>query len=190
RRVSALQTRVSAPRYVSSRNAPPIAMASSSRAIGRSLPAAFESRARSSEPPSVPATAPSTPIPSPPIRARPAARTAAPLNPPVTSRAMKPMGALRLGVVGSLSTISSAIAQRLRTYGVAANPRKASGVVSSRSQPRRAAQLTTAGAVIERSPAMTPISSAVINGDMLEVYFQSQLSDARVARAQQRPEIS
>jgi hypothetical protein len=66
----------------------------------------------------------------------------------------------RLGVFGSLSLINSAIANRLRIYGVAANPRKASGVFSKCSQPRRAAQLTAAGGVMERSPATTPMRNA------------------------------
>ena len=43
---------------------------------------------------------------------------------------------------------------------MAANPRKASGVFSRCSQPRRAAQLTAAGGVMERSPATTPMRNA------------------------------
>jgi hypothetical protein len=73
---------------------------------------------------------------------------------------MNPTGDLRLGVFGSLSAISSPIASALKMYGVAAKPRKASQVFSNCSQPRRAAQLTAAGAVIERSPAAMPIRNA------------------------------
>ncbi len=45
-------------------------------------------------------------------------------------------------------------------YGVTAAPMNASGVPERFSQPRRAAQLTAAGAVIARSPATTPIRNA------------------------------
>src|SRR4051794_10005756 len=67
--------------------------------------------------------------------------------------------------------INSAIANRVRIYGVAANPRKASGVFSNRSQPSPAAQLTAAGGVMDRSPATTPIRSASKYGDIGAFFY-------------------
>ncbi len=54
--------------------------------------------------------------------------------------------------------------ERLKIYGVTAYTREASQVFSSLSHPRRATQLTTAGAVRERSPAITPIKNACTYG--------------------------
>ena len=81
-------------------------------------------------------------------------------------RNAKGPGAFRLGVFGSLSLINSAMANRLRIYGAAANPRKASGVFSRCSHPQRAAQLTAAGGVMLRSPATTPMRNASMYGDI------------------------
>src|SRR5438105_3442655 len=91
---------------------------------------------------------------------------AAPHNAPITIRPMNGTGAFRLGVFGSLSLINSPIASTLNTYGVAAKPREASQVFSRCSQPSRAAQLTAAGAVMERSPATTPMKNAKTKVDM------------------------
>jgi hypothetical protein len=101
------------------RSAPPIAITSSTRAIGRSFPPiAFTSRTRNSCPPRVPTPPPTTPANSPPIRDGPAAPKAAPHNPPVTRRAAKLAGALRLGVFGSLSATNSTTAPA-RSTGIA-----------------------------------------------------------------------
>ena len=89
------------------------------------------------------------------VMARHYYRTGDPI--PVTMRAPNPGGAFRLGVVGSLSATSSASARAVRIHGVRADPRKARPVDVRLSQPARAAQLTAAGAVMPRSPAMTPI---------------------------------
>jgi len=59
-----------------------------------------------------------------------------------------------------LSTTSSANAATVKTHGVTAAPKNSSGVPWRFSHPRRAAQLVTAGAVIERNPAVTPIRKA------------------------------
>ena len=69
-------------------------------------------------------------------------------------------GDRRLGVVGRLSLKISPRARRLRIQGVKVKPRKASGVSARLIQPRRAAQLTTVGAVRARSPAMIPMRKA------------------------------
>jgi hypothetical protein len=89
-----------------------------------------------------------------------AAPTAAPHSAPITIRAMNCGGALRDPVFGSLSLASSPSAATLKIHGVTAAPRKASGVPWRFSQPRRAAQLTAAGAAIARSPAESPIRNA------------------------------
>src|SRR5207248_11435402 len=108
----------------------------------------------------VPAIAPATPAGRSVIEAPFDAPIAAPQSAPLTSRVTKLTGALRLGVFGSLSTTNSPIAATLKMYGVPANPKKASRVFSKCSNLKRAAQLTAAGAVIERSPATMPIRSA------------------------------
>src|SRR5712671_4688174 len=110
--------------------------------------------------------APSTPASSPPIRVWFDAPIAAPHRAPLTIRPLIPTGAFRLGVFGSLSAMNSPIASTLKMYGVAAKPRKASQLFSRCSHPRRAAQLTAAGAVIERSPTTTPIRNAKAYVDM------------------------
>jgi hypothetical protein len=61
-------------------------------------------------------------------------------------------------------------------YGAAAYPRKASHVFSSLSHPRRAAQLTAAGAVRERSPAITPIKNASTYGGMSFLLHQQEIA--------------
>ena len=98
--------------------------------------------------------APSTP----PMNGRCAAPAAthAPVNPPVTTRAIRPVGAVRLGVVGNLSTTSSRIANSVRSATAGVEPMRERGR-SIFSRPRCTAHAVTAGAVSERSPANTPI---------------------------------
>ena len=138
-----------------------IAHASSISAAGRSQPPnAFAKRARSCEKLQVPTTAPMPPAISPPNTPPPARLSAAPQNAPLTIRATNPLGAMRLGVFGSLSTTNSPIASRVRMNGVAGLPRNPKGVPLRCSHCKRAAQLTAAGAVNVRDPATTPIRNA------------------------------
>ena len=81
---------------------------------------------------------------------------ATPPKQPRTIRALKPRGAVRAGVLGSLSAISSTRADSVRTTRVAGRPRNASLVPAKCNQPRWVAQQTTAGAVSERSPVKQP----------------------------------
>src|SRR3954469_4989137 len=129
--------------------APATAITSSSRATGRSLPTALASRERTSYPPRVPTIAPAAPAPAPSARLPPDAPMAAPENAPDRIRNANEGGAFRLGVLGSLSAISSQTAKPERTYGVAAAPRNDSQVLPRCSHPHRAAQLTIAGAIID-----------------------------------------
>src|SRR5579864_5363912 len=85
--------------------------------------------------------------------------SAAPENAPLTMRTANDGGALRLGVLGSLSFTNSAIASRLKMYGVAEEPRNAAQVLDRSNHLRRAAQLTTVGAVSARRPAITPTAN-------------------------------
>jgi len=138
-----------------------IAHASSISAAGRSQPPnAFAKRARSCEKLQVPTTAPMPPAISPPNTPPPARLSAAPQNAPLTIRATNPLGAMRLGVFGSLSTTNSPIASRVRMNGVAGLPRNPKGVPLRCSHCKRAAQLMAAGAVNVRDPATTPIRNA------------------------------
>src|SRR5580693_5053717 len=78
--------------------------------------------------------------------------TQAPESAPHTKRAINPTGAVRLGVEGSLSAMSSAIASTVKMATAAVDPMNASRVPARLSQPRCAAQAVIAGAVIERIP--------------------------------------
>ena len=71
-------------------------------------------------------------------------------------RAISPGGVVRAGVFGSLSAISSMTAKSVRTMSVTGRSIKASLLPAKSSQPRYAAQPTTAGAVSERSPVRLP----------------------------------
>ena len=82
--------------------------------------------------------------------------SATPQNPPKTMRAIRPGGAVRAGVFGSLSVVSSRRASSVKILRVAGCARNASLVPAKCNQPRCAAQHTTAGAVSERSPATQP----------------------------------
>ena len=138
-----------------------IALASSINAAGRSRPPnALANLARSSEKPKVPATAPTPPAIMPPNALPPTRPSVAPQNAPLKIRAMNPLGALRLGVFGSLSTINSPIASRVRIKGDARAPRNPKGVLLRCNHCKRAAQLMAAGAVNVRDPATPPISNS------------------------------
>src|SRR4029077_10462437 len=65
-------------------------------------------------------------------------------------------GAVRGGAFGSFSAINSTTAKSVRTMSVTGRSMKASLVPAKFSQPRCAAQQTTAGAVSERSPVRQP----------------------------------
>jgi hypothetical protein len=82
--------------------------------------------------------------------------SATPHKQPRAMRAISPGGAVRAGVFGSLSAISSMAAKTVRTMSVTGRSMKASLVPAKSSQPRFAAQQTTAGAVSERSPVRLP----------------------------------
>src|SRR5215475_13283802 len=133
-------------------SAAPMATASSIKAAGRSRPKADASRARNPRPPSVPMIAPIIPAMSPPIidpiEAPAEAPTAAPDSPPVTIRAPNWIGTVRLGVDGSWSVTSSTRAKIVRIQRAQTLLKKASQVPLRSSQPRYAAQLTNAGAVM------------------------------------------
>ena len=101
-------------------------------------------------PPATPARAPIS------GRGAAPAATHAPVNPPVTIRAIRPPGAVRLGVLGSLSTTSSRTANTVKMATDGTEPIRARGR-SILSRPRWTAHAVTAGAVIERSPANSPI---------------------------------
>src|SRR5580698_4812842 len=86
--------------------------------------------------------------------------TQAPESAPQIKRAISPTGAVRLGVEGSLSEISSAMASTVKMAPAAVDPMNASRVPARLSQPRCAAQAVTAGAVNERIPDTMPIANA------------------------------
>src|SRR4029077_20345499 len=65
-------------------------------------------------------------------------------------------GAVRAGVFGSLSTISSPRASRVNKITVVRCPTNANRVPARCNQPRWAPQQTAAGAVSERNPATQP----------------------------------
>src|SRR5208282_3232881 len=86
--------------------------------------------------------------------------TQAPESAPQKNRAISPTGAVRLGVEGSLSAISSAIASTLKIATAAVEPMNASREPARFSQLLRAAQATTAGPVNDRIPETIPIANA------------------------------
>src|SRR5690242_12975847 len=87
-------------------------------------------------------------------------QSAAPESPPVSARIAKANGSVRFGVPGSLSKTNSPTAIADKTEATACLLRNARESLRGLIQFRVAAQLTTAGAVIERSPATTPIPRA------------------------------
>src|SRR5271167_2356267 len=92
--------------------------------------------------------------------ATPAIASAAPQRAPITMRVPNGTGVVRLGVAGSLSFTSSAIARSVMITTVTVDPRNARCESWRFIQPRCAAQQATAGAVIARKPAITPIAKA------------------------------
>src|SRR5437868_3718031 len=78
----------------------------------------------------------------PPARVR-----QAPVNPPITMRAISGPGAVLAGVLGNRSATNSPRAPRVTKPTTHGELMKASEVPASFSQPRRAPQATTAGAV-------------------------------------------
>jgi len=80
-------------------------------------------------------------------------------QPPVTIRAIKPGGDVRLGVCGSLSAISSMTASTVKIPTEGTAPMRESGRWIF-SQPRCTAHAVVAGAISERSPAKNPIRKA------------------------------
>src|ERR1700733_2523198 len=93
----------------------------------------------------------------------PAAVTHAPERPPRTIRAMRPGGAVRLGVEGSLSATCSSMAARVKIATAPVDLMKETDVLLRFSQPRCAAHATAAGGVRERKPVATPIRNASMN---------------------------
>lgn len=75
----------------------------------------------------------------------------APVNPPMTMRAISPGGAVRLGVCGSLSATSSSIASRVKIATPGTEPMRENGR-SHFDQPKYTAHAVAAGAVSERNP--------------------------------------
>src|ERR1035438_7406690 len=133
-------------------------------------------------------TAPIAPATKPPNSDWLAAPIAAPHNAPVTIRAMNPGGAFRLGVLGSLSLISSPIASTLTMYGVAAKLRNASQVFSRWSQPKRAAQLTAASGVsgLDRNQDGARTQGLVQAGEAEERQESNRLDRSRPHRRRRR----
>src|SRR5580704_6807352 len=80
-------------------------------------------------------------------------------NPPITRRASRPGGAVRLGVLGSLSATSSPRASKVYRPTAHVEPIHASGECSL-SQPRRAAHAVMAGGVRDRKPVKNPMRKA------------------------------
>ena len=75
-------------------------------------------------------------------------------------RAIKGTGAVRFGIIGSLSATNSPIASTENIPTAVVDPMNASGDPCRFNQPRYAPHATTAGAVSERNPATIPIPRA------------------------------
>src|SRR5947209_18711361 len=86
----------------------------------------------------------------------PAVARHAPAKAPMTMRAISPGGAVRLGVFGSLSVVSSTRASTLKTATAGTVPIQESRR-GSLSQHRCAPQAVAAGGVRERRPASSPL---------------------------------
>src|SRR5438105_1873698 len=82
--------------------------------------------------------------------------SAKPHAPPRKPRAISPIGEVRAGVCGSLSTTSSTRASSEPTISVNGRLTNASLLPAKCSHPKCAAQDTTSGAVNERKPATQP----------------------------------
>jgi hypothetical protein len=98
--------------------------------------------------PTMPPTAP-TIAPTSQFCCVPAIHNAAPHNPPVTIRAHKPSGTVRLGVLGSLSETNSAIASSANAIADGSDPSQASAATkASASRDVRPTQLQRAPSAI------------------------------------------
>src|SRR4249919_2323329 len=86
--------------------------------------------------------------------------TQAPDRAPHTNRAINPGGAVRLGVRGSLSTMSSTTANTVKMMTAAPDPMNARRDPARFSQLRCAAHAATAGPVKDRIPETMPIANA------------------------------
>src|SRR5579864_5325555 len=100
-------------------------------------------------------------------------------KPPLTARNTRGTGSVRFGVFGSLSATSSASARDDRIMIAALEPRKDSHEPLRSSHPRWAAQLTSAGAVSERNPAMTPREKHPRNRTALLTFMPAYFSRKR-----------
>lgn len=85
-------------------------------------------------------------------------------------------GSIRFDILGSLSATSSPSARSDRTMVAALDPAKDSHEPLRSSHPRRAAQLTSAGAVSDRNPAMTPIEKHPRNKTALLTFITGYFS--------------
>jgi hypothetical protein len=92
-----------------------------------------------------------------------AAEIAAPARPPSRTRPSHVPGAVRAGVIGSLSATASAATMTAQVALTAGWLRKARGLRRSGLLPGATTQLTTATGVIERTPAATPRRAAEIS---------------------------
>src|SRR5262245_12905785 len=92
--------------------------------------------------------------------APPAAPRHAPVSKPITMRALRPTAAVLAGPLGSCSDTHSTSAASVKLTTAHFQPMNATGAPASLSQPKCAAQATTAGAVSDRRPATTPIPNA------------------------------
>ena len=124
------------------------------------IPSAPTSRVRASYPLKQPTTPPAAPSTAPrSASCPPPLATHAPVNPPITIRAIRPGGAVRFGVFGSLSATNSTAASSVKIATAGSEPMRASGPWSF-SQPRWTAHAVAAGAVSERNPAKNPMKKA------------------------------
>src|SRR5262252_4392659 len=107
-------------------------------------------------------------------------------NPPVIARNRRGPKLVRFGVFGSLSDTSSPSARSDRIMIAPCDPAKDSHEPLRSSQPRCAAQLTSAGAVSDRNPAMTPMEkhprkrTALLT--FMPTYFSRQRALVNTAR--------
>src|SRR4029077_1605981 len=105
-------------------------------------------------------------------------------KPPLIARNTRGPRLVRFGVFGSLSATSSASAKDDRIMIAAREPKKDSLEPLRAKHPRCAAQLTRAGAVSERKPAMTPREkqprSRIALLTFMTAYFSRMLGRCKV----------
>jgi hypothetical protein len=87
----------------------------------------------------------------------------------VTIRNVKPIAPVRLPNLGVLSITNSKIAQTVSRMTNGTEATNQNGPFETSSHPRYAAQLTTAGAVIDRSPATMPIPKLQIRNSSFTI---------------------